>query len=213
MGTPTDKNVIIGPTVAVYTIPNRLLTVDPMLASQVVAWDTDPWVQVGYTTPDGVEITYNQEWFDAMVEQHEAPLKTRLIAESFDIKISIAEADLFGMSALFPQATYTNGVEITPTADGLAFGGKPAAGQAVAGDDIETSLVAVGLEYIGPQPTPDVQAVMFWPKCRMESFETINMKKGETVNAVATFHTLVDSTRTAATGKIGIFREQVIDGS
>jgi hypothetical protein len=73
-------------------------------------------------TAGGVEITYNVEYKEIMVDQLNSPVDIRVIKENFEAKFSLSETSRDNLLIAMPAASAASGAA---SADGINFGRRP----------------------------------------------------------------------------------------
>lgn len=176
-------NILIGPG-TIYTAPFG--EAEPSLDVDTISWAGN-WIEVGYTD-GGIEVEYTPEVFEAFVDQELGPVRSKLTAEQFIIRVPIAEADLRNHNLAITGSTLTTQA---------AGGGKPAQDILKFGSG---SLVEKALGVEAESPESQADGTQGWRAIFMHraiSLGTVTSayRKAEKTMVPVEFRALVDDTK------------------
>lgn len=132
---------------------------DP-ITGNTVSWSG--WTALGFQSEDGLEMEYDPNFLDIMVDEHNAPVRRDLIGESLVVRFTLQEATLAQLQYAIAGATYTVastpgddpnlltiGDKATPAVFSFGFEGIAATGEALIGFIPRVdSVSSVGIPFL-----------------------------------------------------------------
>ena len=206
------------------------------ITGNTVSWSG--WTALGFQSDDGLEMEYEPDFLDIMVDEHNAPVRRDLIGESLVTRFTLQESTLAQLQYAIAGATYTVagtpgtnpnllslGDKATPAVFSFGFEGIAANGEAIVGfiprvDSV--SSVTVPFQKGGVRVVPfefgsqaDVNRsagqtlAMLWELTATVPAQTTLDSPGLAFDEIATI-TVADTTDFTSSGDVIIGAETII---